>query len=201
MEQRVVQGGPVLNALVEGREGWPRYTLQDRNHDRGKRATGDVPRSHQYAWTLVGLSHKFIFSQVFVLEFLAQVTINAQANHATDEDRTRGRQGEINADRKRERRNSAHLEHDCDHHAQQHERPGKLTIQNSLDDIRHQGRFWRVILGDGRAIWSDPMDAVDAWVSQVDHSALVIHQVTPSRTTLGVGLVPGPVHAAIRVRL
>src|ERR1700674_3613115 len=83
-----------------------------------------------------------------VLEFVAQVTINAPANHAADEYWTRRREWQIDANRKRERRNSAHLEHDGDHHSQHHQAPGKLTIQDSLDDVRHQRRFGCVILGD-----------------------------------------------------
>src|SRR6266508_673442 len=79
--------------------------------------------------------------------------------------------------------------------------PWQLASPDSLDDVRHQGRFGRVILGDSRAIRPGPVDTVDAGIRQVNRNALIIHEVTSSGTTLGVSLVPGPVQAVIRVGL
>ena len=175
--------------------------MQDRDHDRGERAAGDVAGSHQHTGTLVGLGYQFLLAELLVLHFLSQVFIDQQTNHSAQENRAGRRERQINPNRERQRRNSAHLQNDCDHHTQKHQTPRQLAVQNALDDIGHQRGLGRVVLDHCRSIGPRFVNTVDTRIGEINRRALIVHEVTSRRAARGIRLVIRPVQSRVGVRL
>ena len=111
-----MRGRPGGEAVV--RCGQARPALHDRDDDSGERAAGDVAGSKQHAGALIAFRDQLVMRQIVLFEFVpAQPAIDQPADHPADKNRGGRRERQINADRERERRNAAHLEHDRDHHA------------------------------------------------------------------------------------
>ena len=69
-KEGISQGGPILNALIEGRQAWSRHALQDGYDDCRQRPSGNISGSHQHTGTLVRFGDQFIFGEFLVFSFL-----------------------------------------------------------------------------------------------------------------------------------
>ena len=143
-------------------------SVHDGDDDAGERAAGDVTGSEQDAGALVAFGGQFDLGQILVPEFYSQIAIDQPAHDSADKNRAGRRERQINSNRKRERRNAAHLEHDRDHDAEEDERPRKFAAENSFDDVGHQRRFRRVEFRHGRSVGTQLVRAVDSRIDQVD---------------------------------
>ncbi len=174
---------------------------QESDEDPRDRPSRDVAGSEQNARALVPLRHELLLGQLAVLMRPAKSRVDETTQHSPQEDRRRRRQWKIDTDRKRQRRDTAHLEHDRDHRSEQHEGPRQPSVENPLDDVRHQGCLGSVELGDLRAVRPPRVGAVDPRIDQVDGVARVVHEIAASGPPRIALLVPHPVAARVGARL
>src|SRR5882762_1479140 len=99
---------------------------QDGEQDAGKRAAGNQARAEQRA----GAQFRFFR--------LAGLALHPRAHEPSGENRRRGRNGQVGADRKRERPDAAEFEGKGQEHADEDQPPRQVLVQQSLDDGRHQ---------------------------------------------------------------
>src|SRR5437867_3821621 len=106
--------------------------------------------------------------KILMFQALAHPAVHTPTYQAADEDRSGRGNLQVNPYRERQRGHTTKLEYDRDHHAKQHECPGQLAIENSFDDITHQGRFWRRKLAHLCPIRPGVMHSVESRVHQPD---------------------------------
>ena len=126
-------------------------------------------------------------------------TIHPPAHAASDEDPQRGRDRQIDPDGEGQRRDAAQLEHQGDHHPDQHQIPGQLPVEHALDDVADQHGLRGVVLGDRRAVGQLRLGARDRRIDQPDGLTRIVDQPL-ARHTGGVGLMPDPVFLGIDAR-
>ena len=122
-----------LRPLVDARLKVAQDAREECDDDARDRATGDVTRGHEHPRALVTLRGHLLFGRV-LWELAPRVLVDEPSDGAADEDGRGGGQRQIHSNRERERWDGAHLEHDSDHHAEQHQPPRQLPVENALDD-------------------------------------------------------------------